>query len=332
MKIAIDETGDFSPKSNHYHFLSAVHLQSRDNNIELIFDRFNHWENSLPRTLKNHKGEIKSSSLSIDQLDDFIEQVVIPQPRIAITTIRFNPRQNPYQIVNKHKQMQQFGINEGVILFNKLNRPRIAKTVLDFSYWFRKLSYTQFIKIELLGMIIYKSLKNTMGISLAWGMDNEILDIQFIIDEMFLKGQQQNTFWHEILRNQIYSESVKEPLPFLIDWEDTGHPFIDKYVNEEGILDFNDLFWNNCKFEKSHTSYEIRIADTVNTILSKHYNYNHRFKNSKKFFQSIVPKRGISHIVLNDFDIEKAIGKVPFNPWENKEQFKLRMKKLSEVT
>jgi hypothetical protein len=33
---------------------------------------------------------------------------------------------------------------------------------------------------------------------------------------------------------------------------------------------------------------------------------------------------------LNDFDIEEAIGKVPFNPWVNKEQFKLRMRKLSE--
>jgi len=330
MKIAIDETGDFSPKSYYYHFLSAVQLQSRDNNSELILNRFNQWEKSLPRSLKNYKGEIKSSGLSTDQLDDFIEQVLIPEPRITVSTIRFNPRENPYQIVNKHKQIQQFGINEGVILFNKLNRPHIVKTVRDFSHWFRKLSYTQFIKIELLGLIIYKSLKNTLGISLAWEMDNEILDIQFIIDEMFLKGQQQNAFWHEILRNQVYAESVREPLPFLIDWEETGHPFIDKYITEEGILNFNDLFWNNCKFVKSHTNYEIRIADTVNTILSNYYNYNNQFKNGKKFFHSIIPKREIGHIVLKNFNIEKAIGKAPFNPWENKEQFKLRMRKLSE--
>ncbi len=330
MKIAIDETGDFSPKSNYYHFLSAVHLRSTDNNSELILDRFNQWEAALPRSLKNHKGEIKSSSLSIAQLDSFIEKVLIPEPRISISTIRFNPRENPYKIVNKHKQIQQLGINEGIILFTKLNRPRVAKTVKDFSHWFRKLSYTQYIKILLLGIIIYKSLKNTMGISLAWEMDDEILAIEFIIDEIFIKGQAQNTFWHEILRNQIYSESVKEPLPMLIEWEETGHPFIDKYLNDEGMLDLNNLFWNNCEFAKSHEKYEIRIADTVNTILSNHYNYKKRFKNGKSFFLSIVPKRNIDHIVLNDFDFEKAIGKVPFNPWENKEKFKLRMKILSE--
>ena len=330
MKIAIDETGDFSPKSNYYHFLSAVHLQSTGNNSELINDRFYKWEGALPRSLKNHKGEIKSSNLSINHLDAFIDQVLLPKPRIAISTIRFNPKENPYQIVNKHKQMQQFGINEGIILFNKLNRPRIAKTIKDFSYWFRKLSYTQFIKIELLGIIMYKSLKNTMGISLAWEMDDEILNIKYIIDEMFLKGEQQNRFWHEILRNQIYSESVKEPLPFLIDWEKTGHPFIDKYTDEDGIANLNDLFWNNCIFGKSHKNYEIRIADTVNTILSNHYNYHKKFENDKKFFQCIVPKRRIAHIVLNDFDIGKEIGKAPYNPWENKEQFKYRMKKLSE--
>lgn len=330
MKIAIDETGSFSPKSNYYHFLSAVHLRSTDNNSELILERFIQWEKTLPRSLKNHKGEIKSSSLSIDQLDSFIEQVIIPEPRIAISTIRFNPRENPYQIVNKHKQILQLGINEGVILFTKLNRPRVAKTVRDFSHWFRKLSYTQYIKIILLGIIIYKSLKNTMGISLAWKMDDEILDIKFIIDEIFIKGKEQNIFWHEILRNQIYSSSVEEPLPMLIEWEETGHPFIDKYINDEGIFDLNDLFWNNCEFAKSHENYEIRIADTVSTILSNHYNYKISFKNGKSFFQSIVPKRNIEHIVLNDFDFEKEIGKVPFNPWENKEKFKLRMKKLSE--
>lgn len=330
MKIAIDETGDFFPKSKYYHFLSAVHLQSRDNNSEIIYERFNRWETSLPSSLKNHKGEIKGTSQNEEQLEDFIEKVLLPPPRIAITTIRFNPSENPHKIINKHKQMQQYGINDGVILFNKLNRPRVAKTIKDFSFWFRKLSYTQFMKLELLGIIIYKSLKNTMGISLAWNMDNEILDIQFIIDEIFLKGGQQISFWHEILRNQIYSESVKDPLPFLIDWDKTGHPFIDKYTNKDGILDFNDLFWNNCKFEKSHISYEIRIADTVNVILSNSYNHNQRLKNSKSFFQSIIPKKEISHIILNDFDLEKELGKEPFNPWQNKEQFKSRMEKLSE--
>jgi len=329
MIIAIDETGDFSPKSKLYHFFSAAHIRTTKDKNDLAFNRFNKWEISLPPSLKNHKGEIKSSRLNEDQLYSFIEEVLVPDPPIAISTISFRPSENPYQIVNKHKRMQQIGINEGVLLYTKLNHPSKVKIIRDFSFWFRKLSYTQFIKIELLGIIIYKSLKNTMGTSIAWNIEDELLNVNFIIDEIFLRGRQQNTFWHEILRNQIYAASVKEPLPFLVDWEEFGHPFITKYMNNEGILDFNDLFWNNCKFDKSHNYYEIRIADTVNTILSNFYNNNNCHKHYRKLSKLIVPKSRIEHFKLKNFDVDKAIGKNPFNPWENKEKFKLRMNNLT---
>ncbi|GAB6283733.1 MAG: hypothetical protein STSR0008_25360 [Ignavibacterium sp.] len=330
MIVAIDETGDFSPKSNFYHFMSAVHLQNTNGKYDLVYERFNEWENSLPKSLKNHKGEIKSSILNEEQLNSFIDKVLFREPIIIISTIRFNPTENPYQIVNKHKFMLQVGINEGITLFTKLKRPHIVKIVRDFSFWFRKLSYTQFIKIELLGNIIYKSFRNTIGSSIAWNLDKELLDLKFIIDEMFLKGKQQNAFWHELLRNQFYAESVKDPLPFLDKWEETGHPFVNKYLNKEGVLDFNDLFWNNCEFKKSHNTFEIRIADTVNTILSNYYNFNTCNVHFEKLNKVIMPKGRIYHIILNDFDVEKAIGKNPFNPWENKEQFKIRMSNIAK--
>lgn len=331
MIIAIDETGDFSPKSNYYHFFTAVHICSTNNVLDSIYNRFNKWETSLPKILKNHNGEIKGSRLDENQLYSFIDEVLIPEPSITISTIRFNPNENPYQIVNKHKFMQQLGINDGILLFTKLNRPHIVKTVRDFSFWFRKLSYTQFIKIELLGIIIYRSLKNAIGSSIAWNIEDELLELKFLIDEVFLKGRQQNSFRHEILRNQIYAESVKDALPFLADWEEKSHPFINKYLNNDGILDFKDLFWNNCKLDKSHNNFQLRIADTVNTILSNFCNNNTCQKHFRKLSRLIIPQGIINHIVLNDFDVEKEIGKVPFNPWENKEKFKLRMSNLTSL-
>lgn len=331
MRIAIDETGDFSPKSNKYHFFSAVHLLSTGNNLDLIKNKLFEWEKLLPRSLKNHKGEIKGSSLSNDQLDKFIDLVLLSKPKIPISVVTIIPKLNHYAIINKHKQIQLKGILEGIELFKKLGRPEIAKTVNDFFYWFRKLSYSNFIKIELLGLIIYKSLRVSIGTLISSKKEDELLNLSFIIDEIFLKGFQQNTFWHELLRNQIYSESMKEPLPFLIDWG-PDHPFISKYRNKDGIMDFNDLFWNNCSFEKSHLNYEIRIADYVNSILSKVFNENIRFERNQEFFNCIIPKKEIRSYIFKNFDLEEELKRNVYNPWENIEEFNSRMLKLWERT
>ena len=158
MIIAIDETGDFSPKSNKYHFFSAVHIANSENKDDLICRRFYNWESSLPASLKNHNGEIKSARLNELQLCGFVDEVLIPEPKIRISSISFIPVENPWRIINKHKFIPQLGINEGIFLFSKLNNSEMVKFIKDFSFWFRKLNYVGFIKLLLLGNIIYKSL------------------------------------------------------------------------------------------------------------------------------------------------------------------------------
>jgi hypothetical protein len=74
MIIAIDESGSFSIDSRYRSFFIAVHLRQRKTFYKLKCQQFKEWENSLPKVLKNPKGEIKSSSLSDDQLTRIIHE------------------------------------------------------------------------------------------------------------------------------------------------------------------------------------------------------------------------------------------------------------------
>lgn len=151
-------------------------------------------------------------------------------------------------------------------------------------------------------------MNNTVGHSISGNYTDELLHLHFKIDRIFLKGKEQNAFWHELLRQQLYNHSLRDPFPILRDWQTTGHPFLDKYWKKDHI-DLNELFWKHCNFNESHENFEIRIADAVNTIFSRHH--NHRLAQSAFSFAKhcILADGRITGLVLNDVDVEKEIVK-----------------------
>jgi len=54
MIISIDESGSFSASSNLRHFFVAVHLRQDELLYNDKMNQFVAWENSLPKSLKNH--------------------------------------------------------------------------------------------------------------------------------------------------------------------------------------------------------------------------------------------------------------------------------------
>lgn len=76
MIIAIDETGSFNPDSKYRNFFVAVHIRQRKTLYKLKQRQFIQWESSLPKSLKNPKGEIKSSLLSDEQLIEFARNII----------------------------------------------------------------------------------------------------------------------------------------------------------------------------------------------------------------------------------------------------------------
>ena len=64
MLIAIDETGSFGAKSGGEHLFIAVMFRETDGRLDQKFAQLKQWESSLPRSLKNPKGEFKQEPRS----------------------------------------------------------------------------------------------------------------------------------------------------------------------------------------------------------------------------------------------------------------------------
>ena len=80
MVVAIDETGDFKPNSIRYNFFTAVHIRQHNFLYKTKKDQFKTWETSLPKSLKDHKGEIKSNKLPDEYLEKFITEIILSKP------------------------------------------------------------------------------------------------------------------------------------------------------------------------------------------------------------------------------------------------------------
>jgi len=314
MIIAIDESGAFGTGSTDRSFFTAVHIRQRKTLYRLKQRQFSGWEHSLSKALKNAKGEIKSSSLSDEQLTDFASQVVCAHYFIGITPFAICPSDNPESVVDKHRTVNLVGIREGTKEYAALGRSSMAKFYDEFGNWLAKLSYTQYLKIFVLGECMAAAMVNTVGHAITGKYDEELPRMRFVIDRDFIKEPRPNSFWHEFLRNQIYDASKKDPLPLLTKWKTKSHPFIEKY-SRNGRLNFNELFWKQCVFASSHQHFEIRIADAVNTIIFRYFN-RHRCQQAYFLVRQCFLRKGrITQLVLKDFDLHTWRYDPEDNPW-----------------
>ena len=316
MIIAIDETGSFNTNSFDRSFFAAAHIRQRKTLYKIKKDQFIQWENSLPRSLKNAKGEIKSASLSNEQLTEFVHRVAYAHYFIGITPYCIRPLKNPKPVVEKHRTVHLDGIREGAKEFRELGESVNAKIYDDFGNWLKKLSYVQYLKILVLGGCITAALVNTVGHAITGGYDDELTRIKFLIDRDFIKEPQHNTFWHELLRHQLYYYSKRNPLPLLKRWKSKGHPFLEKYIRK-GRLNFNELFWKHCNFESSHENFEIRIADAVNTILSRYFNKRQCYQAYSVIRKCFLGDGRVKEMLLSDFNLDDWRNKPAENPWRN---------------
>lgn len=316
MVIAIDESGSFAEGSNIRHFFTAVHLRQRRTLYKLKQNQFLDWESSLSRSLKNARGEIKSSVLSDDELMDFAHRVMCADPYVGLTPFSIRPTDNPKDIVDKHRAVQLEGIREGAKEYSVEGKPDMAKRYQEFGNWFEKLSYVQYLKIVVLGECVTAAMVNAIGHSITGHYDEELTRMRFLIDRDFIKEPIHNWFWHEVLRNQLWNSSKSNPVPLLKKWKRKSHPFLEKYTRN-GRLDFNELFWEQCEFATSHENFEIRIADAVSTIISRFLNKRRCAQAYRLIRKCFLADGKIRQLILNDFEVNAYRYDPNDNPWRN---------------
>lgn len=302
MIIAIDESGSFAARSSDRHFFVAAHVRQRKTLYKLKRQQFLSWERDLPRSLKNPKGEIKGSALSDEQLAEFAREVVCSAYYVGITPFAIRPSENPEAIIEKYRTVMVRSIEAGHDLYFKQGKKDLARTYDEFSHWVRKLSYAQILKIILLGDCIAAALVNAVGHAMTGKYDYELPNLRFLIDRDFIREPRPDLFWHEILRNQLWHISKNNPMRLLDKWEKEGHPFLDKF-RPKGYLDFNELFRKQCSFVNSHETFEVRIADLINTILARYCN-GRGCREAYRLVRGCFLHRGrITQLILNDFNL-----------------------------
>jgi hypothetical protein len=315
MIIAIDESGSFGAGLRDRSFFIAVHIRQRKTLYKLKRQQFVEWEGSLPKALKNPKGEIKSSALSDDQLTDFARRVICAHYSVGITPFTVRPSDNSESVIEKHRQVALIGICESAKEYARLEKPRLAQLYNEFGHWLKKLSYPQYLKIFVLGECLATAMVNTVGHAISGGYDTELPRMQFLIDRDFIKEPRPNVFWRQLLRHQLYYASKENPLPILKRWITKGHPFLEKYTRN-GELNFNEIFSKYCTFVPSHEHFEVRIADAVNTIVSRYFN-KRQCRNAYELVQQcFLQNRKIIQVVHNDFDLEAWHYDPNDNPWK----------------
>lgn len=314
MLIAIDESGSPAISSTDWVFFVAVLMRHRRSMLRAKQTAFLDWERSLPRELKNHKGEIKGASVSESGLVSFVQEVMLPHPRVLVSPVGLRPSDNPLAVVDKHRQVQSEGIERGADFYSQLGREAMAQIYKEFGHWFRKLSYDIYLKIVLLGECIVLSLNNAFGHCISGGYDLELTRLQYMIDRDFVREERSDFFWHELLRNQLWYTSKRHPLPLLDTWSRTGHPVLDKYTRDRR-LDLNDLFWKNLSFVRSYESLEVRIADVVAAIFTRFFNRTGGEPAYNLLRQCIAERGHVPIAILKDFDLSAWTYEPTDNPW-----------------
>jgi hypothetical protein len=89
MLIAIDESGSFGSHADRTNLFVAVHFRKHARMFERKRIQFLDWEKTLPRRLKDPKGEFKGSALSDYHLLDFATRIYQMPATPASLRLRF---------------------------------------------------------------------------------------------------------------------------------------------------------------------------------------------------------------------------------------------------
>jgi hypothetical protein len=311
MIVAIDESGPFRSPSTDYSIFVSIIIRQRKSLYKAKRQEFESWERNLPRHLKNHRGEIKSSSLTDDQLADFARHVVRSSIGVWITPLLIRPSENPPNVVDKNRHVAASGIRQGVKEYREMGKEDMALAYEEFGHWFNKLSYEQFLKIFLLGECISQSLQNAIGHSYVGRFDEELVRLRYLIDKDFIREPKPNLYWHEILRNVLYDRFKREPMPIPMDWERRKHPYLVKYGKN-----MRELFWDHLAFVESKDNFEVRIADAVATIFHRRLNRSGCHEAFRLIRSRIAQGQMIRRVVLQDFDLATWKYDPADNPWK----------------
>lgn len=310
MIIAIDESGNFNKDSNKMNLFIAAQIFSEAKLLKTKKKQFENWEKNISKEKKDKNDEVKGQLLGKVELRSFLKNVIFQKPEIKFSIISIKPSENRNTIIKKHHDIEIEQLKYSKEIFQEANaKKRDINFFEQYVKWLNKRNESQYLKLMCLKRCIYESFVNTFINGMALNNTDELLSINFKIDNDFISNE--NKYWKLYLIRHLHEYTKKRGIPILDTWP-KDHPVLKKYIRK-GKFYLKNPFEDNLNFLDSKTNFEIRIADIAAIIVNRYFNsigYKSLYQNIRK---KISPKIGHHHLILNDFIFEETLEKFKNN-------------------
>jgi hypothetical protein len=288
MRIFIDESGDFGwqPPQISLHCSLIVPGSS----LVELYRRHFEWKKSI---LGEHrKLEIKANTLTDQELQRFVEHVILPERHLKVTVVGIDTRQVPKQKLEDWRDSVSLLSKGASSWSHSQNLPIAARQYNEMSGWLWNRSPQNFALIISLGEAIWTSLQWSILLFHEAQFESEFEDFDIVLDRGFIKTPEHELFWREFLRNHLRNVSRRKPLGVPMAWNETNHFFERKYAAENDEVDMTELFREHLYFFDSKKSEGLQIADICANICLRYHRHEQWFPAYSLLREFIVGEDG----------------------------------------
>lgn len=271
MYIGIDDSGNFKDEMS---FFTSVFL--RPSEYPTVAADYKRWEKYI-RKVCSIQGEIKGGKLPPEALLSFVCNFILKGSfffRVDSNCVKGTSNEKTKSFCTLQREIIISGMEEGRAFYldRDKGKSKIANQFSNYKDWFTKLGDHNLLKIIVLSHTLINSIRASLPLSIKYEFDEELSELQIYIDECFINKQNiTKTYWKDLLRSFLWQQTYKKPLIFLKEWETEGHPFLEKFTEEDkdGKVTFSPKFKETIDFYKSKENDIVRIADICGTIIRK---------------------------------------------------------------
>jgi Protein of unknown function (DUF3800) len=270
----IDDSGSFSWGNRGKSLFCGVTVS--DAELSELEKRFIAWKRSI---VGNSGQELKGSDLTSNQLESFVMKVLPPSSGVMLTVVGGDTSVTAESHVEKMRDQsaELFRLTSELCAkyTSEANKnERIVEFYRQMFGWVRKRSTANCLWIVVLLQTIFDTLQHGIVRFAEPELSQEFANIEFVIDQSFIKRDEHLQFWKEWLRADLMKSS-RRSIMTIKEWP-SDHPYKKKYMMHKGLYDYRDLFHNHTTFRDSKSVIGLQVADICANICYRFYRSDHK--------------------------------------------------------
>jgi hypothetical protein len=318
MIIGIDDSGNF--QSDKLSMFAAIFIRPKKaKNIKKAFEK---WERTLPKECSVN-GEVKGWLLTDNQLQYFVEHIMSDNGycQIKHQVFAIAPDNDTNNKLEKQRAKNVTQYRDGAVESRKKGKKyfTVAGEYEQTADWLASKSMKTLLKIELLGMTIFKSFNLAIITSVLRGYDKELGKLTIKIDEGLVDRPSSKAYWRDIMRSTFWQLSRHNGgVIHISEWR-ANHPFLKRFYKHpqstESLAMFTGEIRECMDFYDSRDHFEIRIADIVASTYFRHFVSEENLSSTMRTLQTTRVEFGKSYTLLKMSDNDDPN---PLNPYTDK--------------